>query len=201
MSLTSTPGGGYCKEREVCLERAVLANAFRHGGKKVYGVIVAKQWLCCYFFLPSLWHDITLNIHWSYHNLYAQKEPAIYNPFNWGLWANLKGHLLETYLGWMGCKWKGKWWKKKVTLETSSIWTPLGNLSGRHLPRLPLITSAGMNEVEQCTVYVVRLLMSWKIEVLSWLTGWAWKSESYVSSAYDTSPPSSLPCLAFIAPF
>lgn len=43
MSLTLTPGDGYFKEREVCLERSVLANSFRHGGKKVYGVIVAKQ--------------------------------------------------------------------------------------------------------------------------------------------------------------
>lgn len=57
--------------------------------------------------------------------------------------------------------------KKKITLGTGSIWTPLGSLGGRHLPHLPLITTAGINEVELCTVYLIRLLVSWQIEALS----------------------------------
>ena len=69
-----------------------------HSGMEVKRYMV-WLWQNSDFVAISLCHlcdtTCTLNIHWSYHNLYAQKEPAMYSPFNWGLWSNLKGHLLE----------------------------------------------------------------------------------------------------------
>lgn len=43
MDLMSTPGDALSRRENICFERAVSANSFKHGGKRVYGVTVAKQ--------------------------------------------------------------------------------------------------------------------------------------------------------------